>query len=328
MKKYIATYFYHDKKEQGASYGNISLPLERRNIIYWQTIYTLFFSSIVSNKNSEIKYVLFTNIDIFPFRDSIEALGVKVYDDLTLTTRNPGKWATVKFFFDVIDFIDGCNDFGEDDAFILLDTDVVALRSAAPLFEFLLSSNNAIAFEFDELSDKERDFHGTNISNLESLGSNEFGIQTNIKKLIGGEFFCFKKFQIYELNTYFNLFKNSDCSRKVATEEQILTLVNAQRPWKFFPEGIFRVWTTLRLFKMPKKNINYIFLHLPSEKEFGLNELFHATKNIDPHGITLKGFNLLFFRFIPLKQPYQFYFSKIMNKIGTYFLSVGIRKNE
>lgn len=42
-KKYITTYFYHDCKDQGASYGNIFLPLDKRNIIYWQTVYTLFF---------------------------------------------------------------------------------------------------------------------------------------------------------------------------------------------------------------------------------------------------------------------------------------------
>ena len=37
-KKYITTYFYHDCKDQGASYGNIFLPLDKRNIIYWQTV--------------------------------------------------------------------------------------------------------------------------------------------------------------------------------------------------------------------------------------------------------------------------------------------------
>lgn len=90
MKKYITTYFHHDCKDQGASYGNIFLPLDRRNIIYWQIVYTLFFSSIVANKISGVSYALFTNVAIFPFRDSIEALGVKIYDDLSLTARNPG----------------------------------------------------------------------------------------------------------------------------------------------------------------------------------------------------------------------------------------------
>ena len=83
---------------RGASYGNIFLPLEKRNIIYWQTVYTLLFSSIVEKKNSGVRYSLFPNITTFPFRDSIETLGVRIYDDLSLTEGNSCKWATIKFF--------------------------------------------------------------------------------------------------------------------------------------------------------------------------------------------------------------------------------------
>jgi hypothetical protein len=319
MKKYIVTYFYHDCEEQGASYGNIFLTLDERNLIYWQTVYTLFFSSIVSNKNCDVNLILFTNVADFPCRELIEKLGVKIYDNLSLTNRNPGKWATVKFFFDVIEFIDGHNDFDDDDAFVMLDTDVVALRSATPLFECLGTSKNPIIYAFDEVSDKGQDFHGTSISNLERFGLSAFGKQIDIKKLIGGEFFCFKKLQISEFNKYFNVFKNYDYSTQITTEEQILTLVNAQESWTLFPESIFRVWTTLRVFKMPKKNINYIFLHLPSEKEFGLNRLFNATKNISPCDMTENNFNLLFFRCMPLRQPYYIILSKLTNKIKAYF---------
>lgn len=319
-KKYITTYFYHDCKDQGASYGNIFLPLDKRNIIYWQTVYTLFFSSIVENKNSGVSYALFTNVATFPFRDSIEALGVKIYDDLSLTARNPGKWATVKFFFDVIEFIGRHTDFDDDDAFVMLDTDVVALRNATPLFDCLQASKNAIAYVFDELSGKGRDFHGINISNLEGIGFSAFGKQMNIKILIGGEFFCFNKYQVSELTSYFRrILYNPNYSSQITTEEQILTLVNAQEPWAFFPEGICRVWTTLRVFKIPKKNFNYIFLHLPSEKEVGLNKLFNATKDIDPHNMTESDFHLLFYRCIPLKRPYVLYLSKLISKIGKYF---------
>ncbi len=319
MKKYITTYFYHDSEDQGATYGNIFLPLDGRNMIYWQTVYTLFFSSIVENKNSGVSYALFTNVANFPFRDSIEALGVKIYDNLSLTARNPGKWATVKFFFDVIEFIGRHNDFDDDDAFVMLDTDVVALRSAIPLFDCLHASKNSIAYVFDELRGKGRDFHGINISNLECIGLSAFGREINIKKLIGGEFFCFNKYRIRELTGYFRVFNNPNYSSQLTTEEQILTLINAQVPWEFFPEGIFRVWTTPRFFKMPNKNLNYIFLHLPSEKEAGLNKLFNATKNIDPRKITVSDFHVLFYQCIPLDRPYFLFLSKLINKIGAHF---------
>jgi hypothetical protein len=318
MKKYITTYFYHDCEDQGASYGNIFLPLDKRNKIYWQTIYTLFFSSIVANKNSGVSYVLFTNVAIFPFRDSIEGLGVKIYDNLILTERNPSKWATVKFFFDVIDFINSHNDFKAEDSFVMLDTDVVALRDATALFDSLSALNNAIAYVFDELSVKDRDFHGVNVPNLEKIGTNLFGKEIKIKRLIGGEFFCFKKYHIPNLFSYFNLFRDANYSKQITTEEQILTLVDAREPWEIFPEGIFRVWTTPRVFKMPLKNFNYIFLHLPSEKEDGLCKLFNATIKIDPYKTTVNDFNILFYRCLPLKQPYYFYVYKLIGKFIAY----------
>jgi hypothetical protein len=318
-KKYITTYFYHDCKDQGASYGNIFLPLGRRNIIYWQTVYTLFFSSIVENKNSGVSYALFTNVVTFPFRDSIEELGVKVYDDLSLTSRNPGKWATVNFFFDVIEFISSHNDFDEDDAFIMLDTDVVALRSATPLFDYLKESKNAIAHVFDELSGKVRDFHGINISNLEGIGFSAFGLHINIKSLIGGEFFCFNKYQICEFTSYFRVFNNPIYSSQITTEEQILTLVNAQKPWAVYHGAIYRVWTTLSVFKLPEKNINYLFLHLPSEKEAGLHKLFNATIDLDPLKMSKIDFHILFYRCTHLHKPYYIYLSKIVNKFFRLF---------
>jgi hypothetical protein len=319
MKKYIATYFYHDCEDQGAIYGNIFLPLDKRNIVYWQTVYTLYFSSIVENKNSDINYVLFTNVPTFPFRSLIESLGVKVYDDLSLTLRNPYKWATVKFFFDVIEFIRRSNDFKDDDAFVMLDTDVVAIKSVKPLFDFLHTSKNAIAYAFDELSGKDKDFHGVNISNLEKIGLSALRYQINIKKLIGGEFFCFNKYQITEFTKYFDAFKNSDYSDQITTEEQILTLINARESWAFYPEGICRVWTTLRVFKIPKKYLNCIFLHLPAEKELALNKLFHATKDIDPNKIKTSDYRLIFYRCIPLNNPYFLYFIKLKSKISIFF---------
>jgi len=318
MKEYIATYFYNDCQDLGASYGNIFLPLEKRNIIYWQTVYTLFFSSMVCNKNPALSYVLFTNVTTFPFRNEIEALGVKVYDNLTLTVRNSGKWATVKFFFDVIEYIDNHNDFNDDDAIVMLDTDVVALRSATPLFDYLRTQENAIAYVFDDLSDENQDFHGTNISNLEEIGLSALGRQMKINSLIGGEYFCFSKSQISTLTRYFRVFNNSKYSSQISTEEQILTLVNAHEPWAIFPEAIYRVWTTLRVFKIPPPQSNYIFLHLPSEKETGLYKLFNATENIDPRNMTEDDFQRLFYRCTYLKLPYVLYITKMYNKIRGY----------
>ena len=319
MKDYIATYFYHDCQDLGASYGNIFLPLIERNIIYWQTVYTLFFSAIVYNRDSEVNYVLFTNVESFPFRKNIEALGVKIYDDLALTSRNSGQWATVRFFFDVIEYIHTNSDFHDDDAIVMLDTDVVAMKSAAPLFEYLRNAKNAVAYVFDEVLDENQDFHGINISNLEKIGLHAFGGLKKIKSLIGGELFGFQKNKISKFISYFNHINSSNHSYRLTTEEQILTLVNAHRPWEVYPNAIYRIWTTLRVFDIPEERSQFIFLHLPSEKVAGLNNLFKGTINIDPRSIAEQDLFLLFYRYIPLGRPYVLYLTKVAEKFGRYF---------
>ncbi len=319
MKKYIATYFYHDSQDLGASYGNIFLPLNKRNIIYWQTVYTLFFSSIVFNKDTDVNYLLFTNVSNFPFRNEIEALGVKVYDDLTLTSRGSDRWATVRFFFDVIDFVYKNNDFSNEDSIVMLDTDVVAMRDASTLFYYLNTANNAIGYIFERSTDKKPVFHGLHISELKEIGFDLFGNSSEIVNLIGGEFFAFKKSQISEFLSYFHAVNISKYNSKLTTEEQILTLVNAQISWSVFPDAICRVWTTLRVFSIPNDPSNYIFLHLPSEKELGLNKLFSATQNIDPHLMNVQNFHQLFYRCIPLKHPFILYINKLKIRIFNLF---------
>ena len=125
MSKYITSYFYYDVDDAGASYGNIFLPLEQRNLVYWQTVYTLFFTSIVQNQHENIKYAFFTNMSSFPLRREIESLGVVIFDDLQLSHRNANKWATVKFFFDVVSYIGDSSYFNNGDSIIMLDTDCI-----------------------------------------------------------------------------------------------------------------------------------------------------------------------------------------------------------
>jgi len=313
MNNYISTYFYHDIEESGATYGNIFLPLNERNCIYWQTVFTLFFSAIIFNKDSKIKFLLFTNVTKFPFRDEIEALGVKIYDGLKLSKRNPAKWATVNFFFDVIDFVSHSDDFSMNDTILMLDTDVVAIGSAFSIFEYARSVKRPLAYIFDDATLTK--FHGVSISELECIGSSVFNTSLSIKKLIGGEFFCFTKYQVSDFGEHFTRLIAHNLANKLTTEEQILTLVNAYRSWDFYPTGIFRVWTTLRYFKVPNNRNTYIFLHLPSEKATGLNELFQAVKMLNPHVVDKVFFCNL------LQQCVEMNFIKfIFKKLNTIFL--------
>lgn len=318
MTNHIATYFYNDIEDMGASYGNIFLPLNERNRVYWQTVYTLFFSSKIFNKSESITLDLFTNIQDFPYRKEIETLGVRIYDNLVLTSRNHGKWATVKFFFDVVDFIVDSEDFKGEDGILLLDTDVVATQSAQTLFDFLHESDHPIAYVLDQKFHKTHKFHGLDILALENIGAKTFGRAPEIKSLIGGEFFLFRKNTIGTSQRLFSALRKSNYSKSLSTEEQILTIVHGLYPWRSYPNAIHRVWTTIKHFDLPKHPEANIFLHLPSEKEDGLNKLFNLTKDVDPQKLSEADFHLLLNKCIRLDSPISLYISKIANKVMNY----------
>lgn len=318
MTNHIATYFYHDIEDMGASYGNIFLPLSERNRVYWQTVYTLFFSLKIFNKSESITLDLFTNIQDFPYRKEIEALGVRIYDNLVLTSRNHKKWATVKFFFDVVDFIVDSEDFKGEDGILLLDTDVVATQSAQILFDFLHEGDHPVAYVLDQKFHKAHKFHGLDILALENIGAKIFGRTPEIKNLIGGEFFLFRKNAIEASQQLFSAIRKSNYSKSLSTEEQILTIVHGLYPWRSYPNAIHRVWTTIRHFDLPKHLQANIFLHLPSEKEDGLNKLFEFTKDVDPQKLSEADFRLLLKNCIRLDRPILLYISKIANKIMKY----------
>jgi hypothetical protein len=315
MNNYICTYFFYEKNETGSTYGNIFLPIKQRNIIYWQTIYTFYFTAIVINKNNNSRYAFFTNEKVFPFREKLEKMGVIIFDDLKLKKINKGKWATVNFFFDVIDFIVINQIFKNDDAFILLDTDVISISNSSLIFKSIRQNKTPIGHVLSSISpNKKNYFHNLRINELESEGTLLLNKYVKITELIGGEFFAFSKNNIsnFQLN-YRKLLSNNDS--KITTEEQILTILNSIDKFSFFSNSIYRVWNTLKKINIPNNYRNYIFIHLPSDKEFGLKSLFDNTINLNPLDITSEEMKFIIIGQIPLYSFYKMYFNVIKSKI-------------
>jgi hypothetical protein len=304
MTNFIGTYFYQDNYDLGAEYGNIFLPLHQRNIVYWKTVYVLFFSLKACEANSKYSYVVFTNVAEFPYRKEIESLGVKVYDDLKLSYRTPGKWATVKFFFNVLERVFDSEIFNLCDSFILLDTDVVALRDINEVYETLDQFNKPIFYCLDDNVSPDYIFHATSVKCLEEFVGRIFSAKIGIKKLVGGEFFCFKKYHLNNLLANFYKIYNSKYWPLITTEEQILTMINALESWVTRDNFMIRVWTTLKKFKLPPTQSRYIFMHFPSEKTQGLNFLFETIKMMDAREITHQNFINNLHRFIPISRPF------------------------
>jgi hypothetical protein len=81
-------------------------------------------------------------------------------------------------------------------------------------------------------------------------------------------------------NNYFQHILEADVDSILTTEEQILTLVNSNYPFLFLNNSIYRFWTTIRKIDVPKNYGEYVFWHLPSEKEAGLDRLYTMLNNI------------------------------------------------
>lgn len=318
MNNYIATYFYNDSEDLGAIYGNISLDLYERNIIYWQTVYTLYLSAYLNNRCEDINYILFTNIQNFPFRAEIESLGVIIHDNLLLTHRGNKKWATVKFFFDVLNYIEISNHFKYGDKFVLLDTDVLAQHNSKEIFDFLNLNKRPLTFINAHNVNKSDILHGLTISRLEEICLNVFNVTGSINASIGGEFFGFKKGYIDDVLLIFDKLLGSKYSDELSTEEQILTITNSLIVFSQFPYAICRIWSSLSFIKIPKNIERFIWLHLPSEKEDGLNVLFNRFKSVPANKLDGSNFTKILFEVIPLKSRRYLFFKKIINKVKNY----------
>jgi len=260
--------------------------------------------------------LLFTNESVFPYRHDIEILGVTIVDDLVLTRKNEGIWSSVLFFFDVINYIKKSKLFIEDDNFILLDTDVLAIKGCNILFDYIDLHNCNLAYSIG-IYDEDFLFHNKKISNLNALSEVFFGESNSnkIKTLIGGEFFGFKKANLTDILRISDYFLNySD----LTTEEQILSIINAQLNFCFFNNTIFRVWTSYKFYKVPKDN-NYFFLHFPAEKKFGIFYLFESLKKLNNNDF-LRYSNLVK-KYIPFTNKFRLFLFRLYFKIKFDFLT-------
>jgi hypothetical protein len=271
----------------------------------------------VQNGHKHIKYTIFTNISNFPLRNEIESLGVIIKSNLKLSHRNPGKWATVKFFFDVIEYIETDPDFAIGDSLLMLDTDCICLNDAQALFSASAVNRGPIAYVTGDASAVKLDFHGLPIYFLEDIYKNIFPNSIIITETIGGEFFLFKKGESYIeiIRNKYKLLLESNMAESITTEEQILTMLNADSKFVGVPRSIFRIWTTYRHRDIHKEFNKFIFLHLPSEKQYGLNRLFSCLIGMSPSEVNPRQLKILILNCIPINNLAKLYFLKVMKDL-------------
>lgn len=281
MSNVIATYFYQEPDNFDSTYANIKG--DNKNKIYWNTVYLFFISSCMINKS--VRHCLFTNVSRFLHREELEKLGVEIYDNIENSNLTKGKWASVKFFFDVVNYININPIFPNNKYYALFDTDCLAINP----FNFDLLTDNNYAYISGKESDTNYNFHGKSLKSL-SLYYKEINpsITIDIKNKIGGEFFCFKKVENNIILNQFNKILKSNINKELKTEEQILTMINASLPFSINENHIKRVWTTAKNFNLKRRDLStFCFLHLPAEKNYLTNKIL---SNYQKNGYLIDNF--------------------------------------
>lgn len=271
MKKIIATYFYQHDKADTYEYGNINLDPIEHEAAYWNTIYVFYKTSLLFNTDG-YEHAFFTNKKDFVLRNTLIALGVKIYDDVGITFMNEKKWAAVKYIFDVLRYINESEYYSGTEKFVLLDTDILFISDLEGLFK-QVSDNNILCYEFDMVNDENKVFHGLSIDKLKRTTEILLHKPVIIRRLVGGEFLAFEHSSLTGFLLTLDEILNDKTHKIFTTEEQILTVMRGAGFLSPVNNVIFRVWTSLRYVKLPTSFDHLALLHLPSEKETGLKML-------------------------------------------------------
>lgn len=265
MRKIIGTYFYEDQSDLGAEYGNLFCGLHERNTIYWNTVVCFFETCKICNRNNDIEYALFTNVSNFSEREKLESLGVVVHHNIDLSFRGNKKWATVKYFFNVIDYIVNSNYFTSEDLIVLVDTDVLCISDLDAVFAQIEEANKPVIYELGDLELTDS-LHDMSISRLTEMYKYISSEQVGRFRKVGGEFFGFTKISIKPFLKDFYLLASE---HEISTEEQILSIIHSANNFICEKMVIKRLWTTFSYYNVPSNFLEYSLLHLPAEKSRG-----------------------------------------------------------
>ena len=118
---------------------------------------------------------------------------------------------------------------------------------------------------------------------------------------------------------------NSTRSKLVTTEEQVLTMLNCNAQFASVNLSIYRVWTAYRNYDVPANFDKYTFLHLTSEKTFGLSRLFEILIEMNPDNVSSDTLDKLIGLSLPIQKPFTLYPRKIAADLRSKILTLGAK---
>lgn len=293
MKNHIATWIYLESAAEKSKYPNNKGDASSKKFqeVYWKCVVLFYETSIRYNKDA--KHILFTNtkelptIDGFKVVDFLEENAIQLVcleNKYPLPTDYFDRFRNQFFEFSIIDYMAAT--LHDDDGFLLLDSDCIFSKPAAPLFSMLQKEESAITYVVD--LEREYQVHGVTGDDMKSICA-DWGLElTENPYYCGGEVLLAKGKFLKNVAEHFPalfqnmLERNKKGLPKFNEEAHTLTYyyykhkanMNGLKPF------VQRLWTNRNYFRnVDEQSKNLMIWHLPNEKNTGFARLFeqHCT---------------------------------------------------
>lgn len=288
MVNYIATWIYLESEEEKSKYPNNKGDASSKKFqeVYWKCVVLFYETSIRYNTNT--KHVLFTNTQELPTINGFDVSNFLTENDIELVclenkyplpTDYFDRFRNQFFEFSIIEYM--ANAMQAEDGLLLLDSDCVFSRPAAPLFSLLQKEESAITYVVD--IEREYQVHGVTGDDMKAI-CGDWGLDLKENPYYcGGEVLLANGSFLKKVADHFPalfgdmLERNKKGMPKFNEEAHTLTYyyykhkanMNGLKPF------VQRLWTNRNYFRNVDGNSKDLMIwHLPNEKTTGFARLF------------------------------------------------------
>jgi hypothetical protein len=291
---YICTWLCADEKGEESLFpqtGKLSSSQSHQDI-YWRCLLVFYITSKRFNKVE--KHVLFTNVKNLPEVDGrsikqlLAELGVEViFTDFKYKTPKGyyGAFQNQFYEFSILEHI-ALNNTGENDLYLILDSDCIFIKPAKDLFA-AAAPTGFISFEDKVKPDYV--INGLSRNHLKDLYEELLGEKiTEIPSYHLGEFLLCSVKNIKAIyKDFLELWpvlvaRHNKGLIKFNEEAHTLSYLYFKNGFRAAAENTFmkRIWTNPLFYRnVEDSDIDLAIWHLPSEKTFGIARLYHLFMN-------------------------------------------------
>lgn len=324
---YICTWLCADEKGEESLFpqtGQLSSSQSHQDI-YWRCLLLFFITSKRFNKTE--KHVLFTNVKKLPVVDgkSMAALLSElevavVHTDFKYKTPKGyyGAFQNQFYEFSILEHI-ARNSDAMSDQYLVVDSDCLFLKPAAPLFEVAAANGGFLSFD-DEVA-PDYVINGLSRANMKTLYEELLG--TTLDEMPSyhlGEFLLSSVKNIKQFFADFTelwpqlLGRHAEGKSKFNEEAHTLSYLYFRNGFRAAAHNPFmrRIWTNPLFYREVRStDVDLALWHLPAEKTFGLRTLYELFM----HGSNNFGFDLSDER----------YRQAVFNAVGVPHLTLGMK---